>query len=425
MSGVRRQLTGLVTATTSLVLVALLVPIALLLRSGAEQRAISAAALQAEQVAVLGPSLSASEIASASTTVFLPNGTVEGMDAPVTDAVRLARTGQSFVARSGGGVEVLVPSHLSAGFDQAAVVRVFVPGSELHRGVTRAWVMLAALGLVLLGLGLLLADRLGRAVTRPVGELAATADRLASGDLTARVVPGGPVEVREVGAELNRLADRITELLAAGREETADLAHRLRTPLTALRLDAEGLADPGEAARLSAGVRGLSERIDEVIRTARRPEREGIRAHGDLAAVAAARVAFWAVLAEDVGRALTVVLPETGQPLWVRASSEDVATALDALTDNALTHTPEGSPIRVTVAADADAGIRCAVEDGGPGLGDVTEVERGQSAAGSTGLGLDIAARTVRAAGGELRIGHSADLGGALVELRFGAAVRR
>ena len=54
----------------------------------------------------------------------------------------------------------------------------------------------------------------------------------------------GPEEVRRVGAALNRLAGRIDELLAAERETVADLSHRLRTPLTAVRLDVESLPTP-------------------------------------------------------------------------------------------------------------------------------------------------------------------------------------
>ena len=85
------------------------------------------------------------------------------------------------------------------------------------------------------------ADRVARGVVRPVADLAHTAERLGAGDLDARVEPAGPPEIVEVGHTLNRLAGRIVELLAAERELVADLSHRLRTPITALRLDAEAL----------------------------------------------------------------------------------------------------------------------------------------------------------------------------------------
>ena len=157
----------------------------------------------------------------------------------------------------------------------------------------------------------MVADLLARSLTRPVTDLAATAHRLGSGDLTARATPAGPSEVREVATAVNRLAGRIDELLAAERESAADLAHRLRTPLTALRLDAEGLP-PGDRERLLADVDAVAQGIDEVISEARRPVREGLGAGCDATAVVGERVHFWSVLAEEEGRALTVELPDGG-----------------------------------------------------------------------------------------------------------------
>lgn len=93
--------------------------------------------------------------------------------------------------------------------------------------------------------------------------------QLEGGDLTARVVPTGPPEIREVGTALNRLAERIRELLQSDRETVADLSHRLRTPVTALRLDAEALRDPEEAERLSGDVDELQRAVDRIIRAAR------------------------------------------------------------------------------------------------------------------------------------------------------------
>ena len=145
----------------------------------------------------------------------------------------------------------------------------------MRAGVTRTWLVLGGLGLVLLLLALLVADRLARSLTRPVTDLAATAHRLSAGDLSARTTPTGPAEVREVGTAVNRLAGRIGELLAAEREAAADLAHRLRTPLTALRLDVEGLP-AGDRERLLADVDAVSRGIDDVISEARRTTREGL-----------------------------------------------------------------------------------------------------------------------------------------------------
>ena len=337
----RRQLLALIAATTSLVLIAFLVPIALLLRSEAEERAVAAATLRAQSLAPLVPDLVDGSLpADGPSSVFLADGRVIGAPARRTPSVELAATGRAFTAHAGSAVEVLVPVQSS---DRGtSVVRVLVRDSELHRGVVRTWIVLAGLGVALFLLGLLVADRLGRRLVRSVTDLGTTADRLAAGDLAARASGDGPRELRHVSAELNRLAARISELLAEERAEVADLAHRLRTPLTALRLNADGLRDPAESEQLTRGVQGLTRQVDELIRTARRPLREGSGAHGDLAAVAAQRLAFWTALAEDTGRRLSGNLPN--HPVIVRASEADLAAALDVLLDNAFTHTPRAPP---------------------------------------------------------------------------------
>jgi signal transduction histidine kinase len=280
--------------------------------------------------------------------------------------------------------------------------------------VTRTWLVLAGLGVVLLLLALLVADRLARSLTRPVTELAATAHRLGSGDMSARASPSGPPEVRDVAIALNRLAGRIDELLTAERESAADLAHRLRTPLTALRLDAEGLP-PADRERLLADVDAVGRGIDDVISEARRSVREGLGAGCDATAVVGERVRFWSVLAEEEGRVVALDLPGEAAP--VRVPAADLGAAVDALLGNVFAHTPEGTSFGVTVRSREAGGAEVTVSDTGPGV-DPTAVERGSSGAGSTGLGLDIARRTAETSGGRLRIGSSGS--GTRVTLELG-----
>ena len=424
----RRQLLVLVAATTSLVLVAFLVPLALLLRSDAEDRAMAVAVQNTQSRATIVGTLGVERLAvdlsqvngggDQQVSVFLPDGTVLGAPGSVDDAVRLARRGTSFstVLSDGRGRAVLVPVQGLPG--GTAVVRTLVPMDVLHRGVTAAWLIIGGMGIALLGLAVLLADQLGRALVRSVSQVAAVSDQLASGDLAARVVPQGPAEVRRVGAELNRLAARIGELLTAEREEVADLSHRLRTPVTALRLDTDSLHDAEERARLTADIDELARMVDEVIRSARRPVREGIGACGDLAGVVAERARFWSALAEDQGRSLDWQSPDGTLP--VRASQDDLVAAVDALFGNVFAHTPEGVALTVRVEPRAGGGARLVVDDAGPGFPDGAVLERGRSGAGSTGLGLDIVRRTAEASGGRISLGVST-AGGARVVAEFGA----
>jgi signal transduction histidine kinase len=420
---VRRQITLLVAATTSIVLLAFLLPAASLVARVAEARALDGAQTQLQ---LLIPSVGLDQREDVAALVATATGSAgDGRSVAVrwTDGAWLGAPGAladgavpttASVQETAAGTRLVQPVRRA---DGTAVVEVLVPAEQLRAGVTRTWLVLAGLGVVLLVVALLVADRLARSLTRPVTELAETAHRLGSGDLTARAVPAGPAEVREVGAAVNRLAGRIGELLAAERETAADLAHRLRTPLTALRLDVESLP-PGDRDRLLGDVDALSRSVDEVISEARRTVREGIGAGCDAAAVVADRVRFWSVLAEEEGRGLTVDVPADALP--VRVAAGDLAAAVDALLGNVFTHTPDGTPLTVRVRAHPGGGAEVVVSDEGPGLDQPdAALERGRSGAGSTGLGLDIARRTAESSGGSLLVTSSE--AGTAVTLQLGA----
>lgn len=434
----RRSLLLLTAATTALVLTALLVPLTLLTRTHAADRTTAEATARAQWVAhALGPALATPEERETAeqtvesvntsglprTSLVLADGTVIGPDpgrrpkAPVTDAIRLARTGRAFTYEpSTGGRQVLVPVQGAAG--GTAVVQVTLTERQLYAGTMTSWLVLAGIGVGLVLIGLLLADRLGARLVGAARRLARTADRLAAGDLTARATPEGPPELRLVAGELNHLATRIDELLAAERENAADLAHRLRTPVAALRLDAETLRDTEEAQRIAADVAALERSVDDVIRKARRPFRDA--PHADLAAVARERAAFWLPLAEDQGRTTEISAPAGPRPVPVPVpvAEDDLTAAIDALIGNVLDHTPQGTPLRVTVRTTPAGGAELTVVDEGPGLPPTYAAQRGTSGGGSTGLGLDIARRTAQDAGGTFDIASDA-IRGTRVTLTF------
>jgi signal transduction histidine kinase len=413
---VRRRITLLVAATTSVVLLAFLLPASSLVARVAEARALDAARVQLQ---LLVPSVgldSREEVAAGPValsdgrglTVRWSDGTWLGAEGVLGDGPAPAGAEQR---ETDEGTHLLQPVRREGG---TAVLEVFVPAAQLRAGVAETRSVLAGLGLVLLLLALVVADRVARSLTRPVTDLATTAHRLGSGDLSARVVPSGPTEVREVGAAVNRLAGRIGELLADEREAAADLAHRLRTPLTALRLDVEALPTT-DRERLGADVDALSRSVDEVIAEARRTVREGLGAGSDAAAVVADRVLFWSVLAEEERRPFTVDVPEG--PCPVRVAGADLGAAVDALLGNVFAHTPEGTGLHVAVCPRDGGGALVTVRDDGPGL-PLTAVARGASGGGSTGLGLDIARRTAEGSGGGLRLASSP--GGTEVTLELG-----
>ncbi|MEU8075262.1 HAMP domain-containing sensor histidine kinase [Catellatospora citrea] len=408
---------------------AFLVPLALAVRNSASTRAVTSAVVQAQALSGVLSTATPARLdvlladANAATdgrlTLFLSDGTVLGYPAPRSAAVEAALGGSSLTARVPEGREVLVSvAGLPSG---PAAVRCLVPDATWTGGVYRAWLLLCLLGLGLLAVSLLVAGRLAGTLTRPISELAGVSHRLAAGDLSARAGEAGPAEVRQVSAGLNLLASRIGELLADEREAVADLSHRLRTPLTALRIDAESLRDDRERHQIMADLDAVERTVNEVIRAARRPIREGVGASCDAAAVVAERVIFWSALAEEENRVVLRRLP--AGPLPVRVTADDLGACVDALLDNVFAHTPEGRGFEVRLQALPDGGGVLVVNDAGPGL-TASSWRRGGSGAGSTGLGLDIVRRTAENSGGAVWFG-TAPGGGASIMVEFGPASTR
>lgn len=411
-------------AITSMVVLAFVIPLGILVRDVAEDRAMVAAERQAQSIASLlllvGPESDPAVVAQVAraqrteegdVTVYLANGDTVGDDIPADIAVRRARLlVESLRAAVDGGQVLAVPVASPQG---TAVVRIFVPDEVLEANVRLAWIVLGSLGIGMVLLAVVAADRLARSAVVPITDLADAAHSWTEGDLHARVTPAGPPEVETMGTSFNRLADRFEELLTQERESVADLSHRLRTPLTALRLDLDSVDDEQVRDRIAEDVDALERQVDNIIDRARRPIREGTGAVTDLVEAAARRVAFWAPLAEEQDRELSVEFPN--EPVEVPGAHHDIDAAIDALISNVLSHTPAGTHLHVAVRA--NGGGTLVVADEGPGF-DPALVERGRTGGGSTGLGLDIVTRTAEAHGGSVAV-RRADRGGAHVTVRF------
>ena len=407
-----------------MVVLAFLIPLAILVRDLARDRALTGAERDAASIArviagvapyqgVAGAAKSLDQLEFLGVSVILDDGTVVGMPIPEGEDLSAARDGSAFSARISGGSAVYVPVVQS---DQATIVRVFVPDSVIREGVVWSWVTLGLLGLTLIAIAIAVADRLGRSVVVPVRELSATAISLGEGDLSARVEPAGPEEIRDVGTEFNRLAERIGRLLQQERETSADLSHRLRTPLTAVRLDVEGLEEGERKKQVLEDLDELDRTVDFIIREARRPARQELNSGCDLGVVVAQRVAFWSALAEEQQREVTSRLVD--RAIFVAIPASDAEAMMDALLGNVFAHTEDQVGFAVRIEDDG-AWVTLTVADAGEGFPDRSVVERGESGAASTGLGLDIVRRTAESCGGTLTIGHSGEFGGARVDARL------
>ncbi|MER5460810.1 HAMP domain-containing sensor histidine kinase [Streptomyces sp. NPDC002668] len=427
-------------AVTAMVVVAFAVPLGLVVQEMARDRAFSNAERQA---AAIGPTLSITadrdplERAVMSTqagaagrmAVHIPAAADAGSP-PVDIGTRRAaqddlettqRLGRASITEVTGGSALLQPTAISTG--QIAVVEVFVPEGEVSNGVDTAWLVLAGVGIALIVGSVAVADRLGVRMVQPAQRLAGAAHDLGEGKLGARVPEEGPTELRSAAIAFNSMADQVVQLLANERELAADLSHRLRTPLTVLRLNAASLGDGPAADQTRAAVAQLEREVDTIIRTARdaKPQTAAIGpgAGCDASEVVRERMDFWSALAEDEGRKVRVA--GVDRPVRIPVARPELAAALDALLGNVFRHTAEGTAFSVDVHNGEDAVI-VLVSDAGPGIADPeAAMARGNSGGrdGSTGLGLDIVRRVAESTGGDVRIGSSV-LGGTEIRIWIG-----
>jgi len=432
---VRARLVGVALAATSMVAISFLVPLGILVRDLAADRELSAAERDAEALArllavvgldavdeLVGPVITETgQFGDRDATIVSSDGSVTGDELDDGENVAAATQGATFRQEVSGGEAIYVPVVGAGG--ETAVVRVVARAEAMTSGVARVWVTLGLLGAVLVAVAVAVADRLGRSMIRPVDQLAAAADALGAGHLETRVDIDEPAELKKVGDAFNRLVSRVSGLLQQEREMAADMSHRLRTPLTAARLNVDAIPDEGHRDRISRQIDEIERVVDHIIQETRRSDRQAYGVKSDVPAVVANRIAFWEVLAVDERRQIEKQIDV--ESVLAEIPEDDLVAALDALIGNVFAHTEAGVGLRITVSTPEAGFVDVAVEDAGAGLPEDPRLfERGESGKGSTGLGLDIARRTARSTGGDLTIGRSG-IGGAklVMHLRAGSDV--
>jgi two-component system sensor histidine kinase QseC len=267
----------------------------------------------------------------------------------------------------------------------------------------------------------------------PLRQLQHSLARRPADHLGPVAVDDAPAEIWPVVDSLNDLFERIAILLDAERRFTADAAHELRTPIAAIRAQAQvAMAACEEAQRrhaLEATLEGCDRaaRLVDQLLTLARLEADAAPPQRSVDLAAIARQVVAEIAPRALGKEQTLELQAAPNCL-VAGDADLLAVLVRNLVDNAVRYSPPSARVRVQLARDG-ARVVMDVEDSGPGLSS-TELKRlgerffraAGSAESGSGLGWSIARRVAAAHRAELRPDRSASLGGLAVRVVFPSA---
>jgi len=275
--------------------------------------------------------------------------------------------------------------------------------------------------LVLFPVLLIVAGDLVRKLFRPIALLSREIDQRAEQELHPINEHHVPTEIRPLVDTLNRLLERGRDSVATQGRLVADAAHELRSPLTALSLQAERLAsaDMSQQAhdRLLTLCRGIErgrKLIDQLLSLAKaqsdsKQSPQPVSVHGVYRRVLEDAMALAEAKQIDIG-------VEGGEDVWVLMHEIDLLTLVKNLVDNAIRYTPIGGRVDLSVCVEQGEAL-LQVKDSGAGIAP-PERERvfdpfyrslGSEQVGS-GLGLSIVKAIVDRAGATIELGFTDDV---------------
>lgn len=315
-------------------------------------------------------------------------------------------------------------------FDDGDVIGAVLVAGDAdapRAAILQQLLLISAIALVLIALGVLLVFRLARWVLSPVGRLDEAMAAIERGEMDARVAEdAGPPELRRMARVFNGMADQIERVMTRQQEFALNASHELRNPLNALLLRVEHLAtglgrewdDDVEETREEG--RRMTRILETLLGLARGGRTESTISVVDLATLAARRLDAW----RDVAGQRGISLQASGESSVMSVTDRTIVeSALDAVIDNAVKYSPEGSGIEIGAERSGDV-CRVMVRDHGPGLTPeqaAAATDRFWRSADTqdtpgSGLGLAIASDLLETVGGELTV-SSAEGGGLLVSL--------
>jgi two-component system sensor histidine kinase QseC len=344
--------------------------------------------------------------------------------APMVDAGMQLRTGFRTVQLDGMAWRVFA----TRGAERD--VQVYV-GEQVSSRASILWAVLRstlwpmAVALPLLALALWWAVYRGVAPIRRLGRTLAERQPQALHPLG---LDGAPSEMRPMVEALNGLLERIGALLESERRFTADAAHELRTPIAAIRAQAQvALGEADEAKRKHALLGTLegcdrATRLVEQLLTLSRLEAVDAPVMAPVDLCTLTRHVVAEVAPRAIAKSQTLEF-EGAEPCSLPGNETLLAVLVRNLVDNAVRYSPPGARVKVAVRQQAGH-VVLSVEDSGPGLEDADRERLGErffrlpgSLESGSGLGWSIARRIAAVHGLALQVRRSTELGGLAVRV--------
>ena len=308
-------------------------------------------------------------------------------------------------------VPVRIPGTRTRGVFVAAVLT-----SKQQAAIGSVTRLQVEVGIVALLAGALLAWLAAGRVLRPVRATTELAQQITESDLSARIPAPGRGEVAMLAAAFNQMLDRLEAAMTAQQRFLADAGHELRTPITIIQgnLDTLAPSDPEDAETLAIvadEITRMSRMVEELLLLADSERPDFLRPEPtDLAQLTRSLAAKARAL--DGGREW--VLTGTAEGTAV-LDPQRITQAVMQLAANAARHTPAGSPVEISSAAD-DGQVTFTIADHGPGIPDHARTRVfGRFAridprrTDGSGLGLAIVAAICAAHGGSVHAGGRGD----------------
>jgi signal transduction histidine kinase len=310
-------------------------------------------------------------------------------------------------------VYVAVP--VFSGQEVVGAVRLTFDKSVIDAAVSRQLAGILLIDLTTIGLGGAIALVLSRTFARGLRELELVSRAFAAGDFSARARPDvGPSDIRALALGFNAMAAKVEALVAAQKRFASDASHQLRTPITALMLRIEGLRESLKPTKkialrfdaLETEIARLNRLIDGLLALGRAGS-EGVSiVTVNASDVVRERVESWRSLAEE---SELFIESDIEDGITISAADSALEHIIDVYLDNALSLSPRGSTIHVTLHREG-ARVVLRVEDQGPGVSPEVSLRafdrfwRGENSYEGSGLGLAIVRQLADASGADVAL---------------------